>query len=84
MAESSDLPPGWEVIGWETKDGEWMNPQQGDSLPDGDELVDSYQTVVEYTDDEGLTHTYSVMGGVDEWEGLIDAIHDLEDKYELA
>jgi hypothetical protein len=81
VADSGDLPEGWEVAGWEDKDGNWQNTEQGDPEPTGDDLVDSYQTVVSHRDEDGKVHYYTVSGGVDEWEGLLDAIEDLEDIY---
>jgi hypothetical protein len=81
VADSGDLPEGWEVAGWEDKDGDWVNAEESGRDPTGDELVDSYQTVVSVRRDDGTVDYYSIMGGVDEWEGLLDAIEDLEDMY---
>lgn len=81
MAGPDDLPDGWEVAGWETADNEWVNAEEENRDPTNEDLVDSYQTVVSFRDDSGEVHYYSIMGGVDEWEGLLDAIEDLEGEY---
>jgi hypothetical protein len=81
MTGPGDLPEGWEVAGWETADNEWVNAEEENRDPTNAELVDSYQTVVSFRDDSGEVHYYSIMGGVDEWEGLLDAIEDLEGEY---
>jgi hypothetical protein len=37
--------------------------------------------VVRFTDSDGVDHYYSIMDGVDDWEGLADAIADLDEEY---
>lgn len=81
MAGPDDLPDGWEIAGWESPGGDWRNTEESDPMPTGDDLSDSYQIVVSFEREDGSFDYYSIMGGVDDWEGLADAIADLEAEY---
>lgn len=81
--EERELPEGWAVAGYEGHD-DWVNVEAGGESPTDYDLVHSYTTVVSYTDDGGNTEYFTIHGGVDEWEGLLDAIADLEDAYGMA
>jgi hypothetical protein len=74
------LPDGWDIAGWE-HDGEWFNTEEGDRVPQDAELADSEWIVVSYLDDDEVLHYWSIMDGVDEYDGLIDAIAELADVY---
>lgn len=75
------FPDGWEIAGWEDpSDGSWKNTEEGDPLPTVDDLADSYQIVVSHVED-GVTSYYSIMYGVDGWDGLEDAIYDIDEEY---
>lgn len=76
-----NFPDAWDIAGWGDRNGTWFNPEDGDRLPDGDELRTSETVVVSYLDNDNVVHYYSVMDGVDGYEGLIDAIEDLYEEY---
>jgi hypothetical protein len=81
LAGPNDLPGDAFVAGWEDVNGRWMNTEDGDPQPSERDLQDSYWTVVSWTNDIGETVYKSIMGGVEDWDGLADAIQDLMDEY---
>lgn len=74
-------PDGWDIAGWEDGQGQWHNTESGDRIPEGGELWDTEQIVVHIQDEQGVDHYYSIMGGVDDWDGLMDAIDDIIEEY---
>lgn len=81
MDGPEDLPEGVEVAGWETAHGEWVNAEELGITPSDFDLEESYWTVVSFWTDDGELVYKSIMGGVDGWEGLEDAIADLMEEY---
>lgn len=80
MSDHKDLPEGWEVAGYEGSDG-WQNPEKGDPEPTDHDLIYSYQTVVSFEDENGDKQYYTIWGGVEDWDGLYDAIEHLIEMY---
>jgi hypothetical protein len=80
MASYDDLPDGWDIAGW--RDGpDWQNTEEGAPFPDDHDLAMTDQITVSRLDDKGNLEYFSIMGGVDGYDGLMDAIADLDDEY---
>lgn len=85
--DADDLPPGWEIAGWGDLEGkhpdkeQWSNVEAGGDLPSGTELIYADAIVVKHTDENGNAQYHTIVYGVDEWEGLIDAINDIIEQY---
>jgi hypothetical protein len=74
-------PDDWYIAGYEGADGNWYDVEAGDQLPDFEDIQLGDEMVVAFTDDDDVTHYWTLHGGFEDYEAIADAIADLADLY---